>query len=124
MSNHDELVAKAKATLITKPKATKANPKAVEASDPILINELLAERSELSDAIKQAEARKTEIENVIKDIIGDKEELLVHGAKVAFITRTKPSIAVDTAEVKEQFPFSEYPTLYKKNKGSARLYIS
>ena len=117
-------VERAKATLIEKPRATKANPRAIEATDPILINELLAERSELSDVIKQADARKTEIENVLKDIIGDKDELLVHGARVAFITRTKPSIAVDTAEVKEQFPFNEYPTLYKKNKGSARLYVS
>lgn len=121
--NHEELVAKAKATLITKPKATKENPKAIEASDPTLINELLAERQHLADEVKLLTARKEEIDAVFKDIIADKNELLVHGAKVASIIREKDSIVVNTDEVKDEFPFEQYPTLYKKRKGATRLYI-
>ena len=114
IKEYDELVANAKQTLITgAPKATKDDKNAVEATDPILASELLAERSALADEIKKLTARKVEIENIIKDAIGSKDILLVHGAKVASIARWRET-AVLTDVVKDTFPLVDYPELYKR----------
>lgn len=114
IKEYENLVAEAKQTLITgSPKATKDDKNAVEAADPILASELLAERSALADEIKLLTARKVEIENIIKDAIGSKDILLVHGAKVASIARWRET-AVLTDIVKETFPLVDYPELYKR----------
>lgn len=111
---HDQLVAEAKDKLITgKPKATKENNKAVEAADPILANELLAELNSIKQELNQLKAREEEIKNIIRDAIGDKEELHVHGAKVASISRWRETSVVTDA-VKEHFPVVDYPELYKR----------
>jgi hypothetical protein len=112
---YDQLVADAKAKLITgAPKATKENKNAIEATDPILANELLAERQGIVDEIKMLTARKTAIEDIIKDAIGAKDELHIHGAKVASIARWRET-AVQTDVVKETFPLVDYPELYKRS---------
>ena len=116
--NYDQLVADAKAKLITgTPKATKENKNAVEASDPIIANELLAERQSIADEIKVLTARKTAIEDIIKDVIGSKDELHIHGAKVATMSRWRET-AVATDVVKENFPLLDYPELYKRSNKS------
>ena len=112
---YEQLVADAKAKLITgAPKATKENKNAIEATDPILANELLAERQGIVDEIKMLTARKTAIEDIIKDAIGTKDELHIHGAKVASIARWRET-AVQTDVVKETFPLVDYPELYKRS---------
>jgi hypothetical protein len=115
---YEQLVADAKAKLITgAPKATKENKNAIEATDPILANELLAERQGIVDEIKMLTARKTAIEDIIKDAIGAKDELHIHGAKVASIARWRET-AVQTDVVKETFPLMDYPELYKRSSKS------
>ena len=111
---HKELVEQAKATLITgKPKATKENKKAIEAADPNIANELLAELASLQEQMKMLKVREDEIKNIIRDAIDDKEELHVHGAKVASISRWRET-AVQTNVVKEMFSVVDYPELYKR----------
>jgi hypothetical protein len=115
---YEQLVADAKAKLITgTPKATKENKNAIEATDPILANELLAERQGIVDEIKMLTARKSAIEDIIKDAIGTKDELHIHGAKVASIARWRET-AVQTDVVKETFPLMDYPELYKRSSKS------
>jgi hypothetical protein len=112
---YNQLIADAKEKLITgTPKATKENKNAIEATDPILANELLAERQSVADQIKFLTARKSEIEDIIKDAIGKKDELHIHGAKVASIARWRET-AVATDVVKENFPLLDYPELYKRS---------
>ena len=114
-SKYDQLIADAKDKLITgTPKATKENKNAIEATDPILANELLAERQSIAEQIKFLTARKGEIEDIIKDAIGKKDELHIHGAKVASIARWRET-AVATDVVKESFPLVDYPELYKRS---------
>lgn len=111
---HEELVAEAKATLISgKPKATKENNKAIEASDPILANELFAELAKVQEEMKFIKAREAELKDIIRDAIGDKDELHIHGAKVASISRWRET-SVQTDVVKEMFPLLDYPELYKR----------
>jgi len=115
---YEQLVADAKAKLITgAPKATKENKNAIEATDPILANELLAERQNIVDEIKMLTSRKSAIEDIIKDAIGTKDELHIHGAKVASIARWRET-AVQTDVVKETFPLVDYPELYKRSSKS------
>ena len=119
MNNH-ELLEAAKAT-IAQPKATKPNPKAVEASDPTLINELLARRLTIAEQMKELTSEKTEIDNIIKDLIGKKDILTVHGAEVASISRWRETQVVSEV-VKEMFPVIDYPELYTR-KDQTRLNI-
>jgi hypothetical protein len=107
------LIDEAKAKLVSKPKASKSNAKAIEASDPNTANALLAQRSELYDAKKKLEAELKEIDDIIKDMIGNNDELLVHGAKVASIARWKETSLI-TDKVKELFPLTEFPDIYKR----------
>lgn len=111
--NDLELIAKAKAVLVEKPKASKENKDAVEASDPQLMNELLALRLSLDEQIKILTAEKKQIDDVIKDTIGSKVELTVHGAKVASISRYRETRVLGDV-VKEMFPLLDYPELYKR----------
>jgi phage shock protein A len=111
------LIDQAKAQLITKPKATKTNKKVVDASDPALINSLLAQLAELQTQAKQLKAQEDEIKDILRDVIGVAEELHVHGAKVASITRWRET-ALITDKVKETFPLVEYPELYKASSKS------
>lgn len=111
---HEQLVAEAKEKLISgKPKATKSNTKAVEAADPILANELFAELAQVQEQIKALKAKEDELKDIIRDAIGDKDELHIHGAKVASISRWRET-AVVTDAVKELFPLLDYPELYKR----------
>lgn len=107
-----ELIDAAKSTLVSKPKATKANTKAVEVIDPAIANQLFARLSELQDMIKILEAEEKEIKDIIRDAIGNADELTIHGAKVASIARWR-EISLITDTVKETFPLAEYPELYK-----------
>lgn len=107
-----ELIDAAKTTLITKPKATKANNKAIEVVDPAIANQLFARLSELQDMIKILEAEEKEIKDIIRDAIGNGDELTIHGAKVASIARWR-EVSLITDSVKSTFPLSEYPELYK-----------
>lgn len=114
MRTQDELIAEAKAKLITgKPKATKENKNAIEATDPVLANELFAELAKVQDDIKYLKVREDEIKAIIRDAIGDKDELHIHGAKVASISRWRET-AVQTDVVKELFPLLDYPEIYKR----------
>jgi hypothetical protein len=107
------LIDEAKAKLVSKPKASKTNAKAVEATDANTANALLAQRSELYDAKKKLEAELGEIDAIIKDMIGNNDELLIHGAKVASIARWKETSLI-TDKVKELFPLTEFPDIYKR----------
>lgn len=111
------LLAEAKDALVTTPKATKEDTSLVEASDPILANELLARRVAIVDQIKLLTAEKTEIENIIKDAIGKKDSLTIHGAKVATISRWRET-RVLTDVVREMLPVLDYPELYKRESKS------
>jgi hypothetical protein len=114
MRTHEELVAEAKAKLITgKPKATKENKNAIEATDPILANELMAELAKIQDDMKFLKAREDEIKAVIRDAIGEKDELHIYGAKVASISRWRET-SVQTDVVKELFPLIDFPEVYKR----------
>ncbi len=112
-----KLIDEAKTKLIEKPKATKSTKKVVDASDPAIVNGLLAELSMLQDQIKQLKAQEDEIKDVIKDIIGSAEELHVHGAKVASISRWRETSLI-TEKVKELFPLTECPEIYKASNKS------
>jgi predicted Zn-dependent peptidase len=107
-----KLIDEAKSKLVDKPKATKTSKKVVEASDPAIVNSLLAELSTLQDQIKFLKAQEDEIKDVIRDIIGQAEELHVHGAKVASISRWRET-ALITEKVKELFPLTDCPEIYK-----------
>ena len=111
------LLQEAKDALVTTPKATKEDTSLVEASDPILANELLARRVALVEQIKLLTAEKTEIENIIKDAIGKKDSLTIHGAKVATMSRWRET-RVLTDVVKEMLPVLDYPELYKRDNKS------
>ena len=111
----EALVAEAKAKLIAgkavvEPVSGKAG---VEAEDAVMANELLAERSAIEDEIKALTARKGQIDAIIKTAIGGADELLVHGAKVASVSRWRETRVVSDA-VKELFPVLDYPELYKR----------
>lgn len=111
---HEELIAQAKAVLITgKPKATKENKNAIEAADPVLANELFAELAKVQEDMKFLKAREDEIKAIIRDAIGEKDELHIHGAKVASISRWRET-SVQTDKVKELFPLVDYPEIYKR----------
>ena len=111
--NDLELIAKAKAVLVEKHKASKDNKNAVEANDPQLMNELLALRSTIDEQLKVLTAEKKQIDDVIKDAIGGKDELTVHGAKVASIARWRETRVLSDV-VKEMFPLIDFPELYKR----------
>ena len=111
------LIEEAKAKLVQKPKATKTSKKIIEASDPAMVNSLLAQLSELQTASKQLKAQEDEIKDVLRDVIGSAEELHVHGAKVASISRWRETSLV-TDKVKETLPLVEYPELYKASSKS------
>lgn len=115
MSNTDTraLIDEAKAKLVSKPKESKSKAKTIEATDPATANALLAQRSELYDAKKKLEAQVAEIDSIIKDMIGNNDELHIHGAKVASIARWKETSLI-TDKVKELFPLTEYPDIYKR----------
>ncbi len=111
---HEELIAQAKAVLITgKPKATKENKNAVEVADAVLANELMAELAKVQEDMKFLKAREDEIKAIIRDAIGEKDELHIHGAKVASISRWRET-AVQTDKVKELFPLVDFPEIYKR----------
>lgn len=118
IEEYEALVAESKARLITGvAKATREDKKAVEAADPVLANELLAERSDLDDQIKALKARKDAIDDIIRDAIGSKDMLLVHGAKVASIARWRET-AVNTEYVKSNFDVADYPEMFKRSNKS------
>jgi phage shock protein A len=112
-----QLLDEAKAKLVTKAKETKETSKSVEAIDPALANELLAKRSAVYDAKKKLEAELAEIDAIIKDMIGNADQLTIHGAKVASIARWRET-ALITDAVKDTFPVAEYPELYKRTNKS------
>lgn len=108
-----DLIDEAKSKLVSKAKESKAKVKIAEPSDPTLANELLAKRSSLYDAKKRLEDELKEVDAIIKDMIGTNDELHIHGAKVASMARWREtSLVTDT--VKETFPITEYPELYKR----------
>jgi hypothetical protein len=112
-----ELIDQAKAALVAKPKESKSKVKIAEPTDPVLANELLAKRSSVYDAKKKLEAELAEIDSIIKDMIGANDELQIHGSKVASIARWRETSLVTDA-VKETFPITEYPELYKRTNKS------
>jgi len=110
----NDLIARAKDVLITgEPKATKDDAKQVEATDPILANELLAERQSLHDQIKELTARKSAIDDILKDAIGKNDELTVNGSTVASMTRWRQTELVKEF-IEENFPLKDYPEMYKR----------
>lgn len=115
--NDLELIAKAKATLVEKPKATKDNGKSVEAIDAQLMNELLALRATIDEQVKALTAEKKNIDDIVKDAIGTKDELTIHGAKVASIARWRETRVLSDV-VKEMFAVADYPELYKRESKS------
>jgi hypothetical protein len=115
LKEFEALVAEAKAKLIAgravvQPESDKL---AVEAEDAVMANELLAERSAIEDEIKLLDARKKAIDGIIRTAIGEADELLVHGAKVATVSRWRETRVVSDA-VKELFPVVDFPELYKR----------
>lgn len=111
------LVAEAKKALVSVAKATKLEKGAVEAPDPLLVNELLAERALLVEQIRLLTAQKSEIEAVVKDAIGKQDSLWVHGAKVASVARWRETRVLSDV-VKEMFAVADFPELYKRESKS------
>jgi ABC-type phosphate transport system auxiliary subunit len=111
------LIDQAKAALVSKPKATKDNRKAVEAADAILTNELLARLNQIKTELKTLKAEEDELKAILTDAIGTGEELTVHGAKVASIARWR-QVDIVSEKVKELFSVAEYPELYKASNRS------
>ncbi len=93
--------------------AVDTGKRGVEAVDPVMANELLAERQAIEDEIKALTVRKAQIDSIIRSAIGEDDELLVHGAKVASIARWRETRVLSDA-VKELFPLLDYPELYKR----------
>ena len=89
----------------------------MDATDPALVNSLLAQLGEIQTQAKQLKAQEDEIKDILRDVIGQAEELHIHGAKVASITRWRET-ALITDKVKETFPLVEYPELYKASSKS------
>ena len=112
-----DLIAEATEALVTTAKATKADTSLVEASDPILANELLARRLEIVEQQKLLAAEREQIENIIKDAIGKKDSLTIHGAKVATMSRWRETRVLTNA-VKDLLPVLDYPELYKRESKS------
>ena len=108
-----KLLDEAKAKLVTKAKESKSSTKSVETTDANLANELLAKRGEIYDAKKKLTEELSEIDAIIKDMIGSADQLTIHGAKVASIARWRETSLI-TEEVKTTFPVAEYPELYKR----------
>jgi monomeric isocitrate dehydrogenase len=108
-----QLLDDAKAKLVTKAKESKSSTKSVETTDANLANELLAKRGEIYDAKKKLTDELAEIDAIIKDMIGNADQLTIHGAKVASIARWRET-ALITDTVKTTFPVAEYPELYKR----------
>ena len=107
-----DIIDRAKDTLITgKAKATKDNSKQVEVPDQILANELLAQRLAITDQIKELTALKTQIDNIIKDAIGSADELTVHGAVVASMSRWRQT-DLNSEYIKATFKVEEYPEMF------------
>lgn len=115
LKEFEALVAEAKARLIAgKPVVEPVSGKAgVEAEDAVMANELLAERQAIDDEMKLLDARKKAIDGIIRTAIGDADELLVHGAKVASVSRWRETRVLSDA-VKEMFPVVDFPELYKR----------
>jgi hypothetical protein len=115
LKEFEALVAEAKAKLIAGKAVVQpeSDRLAVEAEDAVMANELLAERSAIEDEIKLLDARKRAIDGIIRTAIGEADELLVHGAKVATVSRWRETRVVSDA-VKELFPVVDYPELYKR----------
>ena len=110
----DQIIAQAKETLITgKPKATADDRKAVEAADPILANELLAQRSHIDDQIKALTAQKKAIDDILKDAIGKDDVLLVNGSEVASVSRWRET-QLNSDFIKENFPLADYPEMFSR----------
>ena len=107
------LIERATEALVTKPKATKPSSKAVEANDPIVASELLAQRAEIAEAIKELTKQKDAIDAIIKDAIGDKDELTVHGAVVASISRWRET-GLNKDFIVENFPVADYAEMYTR----------
>jgi hypothetical protein len=78
------------------------------------MNELLALRTSLDENLKVLTSEKKRIDDIIKDAIGKNDELLVHGAKVASISRWRQTDVVAEV-VKEMFAVKDYPELYKRS---------
>jgi hypothetical protein len=108
----NELIASAKA-LIIKPRETKDDKELVEASDPSIINELLAARQAIEDQMKPLSEKKSEIDAIIKDLIGKADVLTVHGAEVASISRWRET-QLNSDFIKENFPVADYPEMFKR----------
>jgi len=107
-----DLIASAKA-LIIKPRETKDDKELVEASDPSIINELLAARQAIEDQMKPLAEKKSEIDAIIKDLIGKADVLTVHGAEVASISRWRET-QLNSDFIKENFPIADYPEMFKR----------
>jgi hypothetical protein len=107
-----DLIASAKA-LIIKPRETKDDKDLVEASDPSIINELLAARQNIEDQMKPLSEKKSEIDAIIKDLIGKADVLTVHGAEVASISRWRET-QLNSDFIKENFPVADYPEMFKR----------
>ncbi len=120
-TTQQDLIERATAALVTKPKATKVSTKVVEASDPIVANELLAQRQEIADAIKELTKQKNAIDAIIKDAIGDKDELSVNGAVVAFISRWRET-GLNKDFILENFPVTDYAEMYTRETKSRLNY--
>ncbi len=115
------LIERATEALVTKPKATKVTTKTIEANDPIIANELLAQRAEIAEAIKELTKQKNAIDAIIKDAIGDKDELTVHGAVVAFVSRWRET-SLNKDFILENFPVADYAEMYSRETKSRLNY--
>lgn len=91
---------------------TDAKDAAVEATDPTLVNEMLAKASELADTIKKATAERELIKDFLKDVVksaevlhgeGSIHELTVHGATV-FTYKPVVARVLNQTWIKANFP--------------------
>lgn len=113
-TTEQSLLERAQAALVAKPNLTKPNGKSIEAADPIVASELLAQRSEIADAIKELTAQKNAIDAIIKDAIGKNDELTIHGAVVASISRWRQT-DLNKEFIEENFPVVDFAEMYVRS---------
>lgn len=112
-----ELVANAQARLGVKA-PVKRNE--VEATDPAIMNELLARQDELAEIEKRAREAREGIKTIIRNYMGKADVLKVNGAVVATNAASKTSRVLNQEWIKATYPDIPGNENFWKDQGGSR----
>lgn len=90
------------------------DPETTVATDDAVYVALAAELGALRAQIKQMTDREEALKALILEGFGDRETLVAAGRKIGTF-KTQHRVDVNTAFVKENFPFSSFPDAYTKS---------